>query len=275
MADTDIAVDGRGMVTPRAVGPEVWDRVWQTPPPDAKDDARLARERHHPRFQLIVDRLLRTFGSLEGLRTIELGSGRGDLSVLLAQHGADVTLLDYSARALAEARSRFNRLRLTGRFVGGDLLSLDDGYRGRFDVSFSYGVIEHFAGAARQRTVHAHHDVLRPGGLAIISVPYALCAPYRMWKWYLQCRGWWPYGMEIPYTRAELIGCARRVGFARTEAHCLAFWHSLVSHLCKPLLGWNVDWAKKSSRLDRIMGSILLMFAWRRAEPCVRGKKSC
>ncbi len=125
----------------------VWDRIWRYQPSDARDDAMLQREEASPRWQLVVDRLERAFGSINGLQTIELGSGRGDLSILLARRGAQVTLLDRSERALEEASKRFARLGLPARFEQADLLTRSDSREGRFDVSLSIGVIEHFAGA--------------------------------------------------------------------------------------------------------------------------------
>ena len=57
----------------------------------------------------MIDRYLNNaFGRIKGLNTIELGSGRGDLSVLLAERGANVTLLDASDAALEQARERFD-----------------------------------------------------------------------------------------------------------------------------------------------------------------------
>ena len=118
----------------------VWDRVWRYRPSDARDDALLEREEASPRWRLVVDRLERTFGSIDGLQTIELGSGRGDLSVLLARRGARVTLLDRSERALEEARKRLVRLGLPARFEQGDLLTRSDSKEGCFEVSLSIGV---------------------------------------------------------------------------------------------------------------------------------------
>lgn len=245
------------------VGAQVWKRVWAHRPAVDKDNALLQRESRSPRFRLVIGRLESTFGRLEGLRTIELGSGRGDLSALLAQRGADVTLLDNSAEALREARWRFDRLGLSPRYEMGDILESLDSRHGRFDVSISLGVVEHFKDADRTRVIRAHLDVLVPGGLAVISVPHAWCLPYRMWKLYLELRGWWPYGMELPYSKREIIRRADEAGFARTEAHGLGFWQSVGDHWGKSIFGRGPDWVDRPSCLDRWMGSVLLLFAWR------------
>ena len=131
----------------RGIAPQVWDRLWRHVPSAARDDELLTRERRSPRWSLFVARLEATFGSLVGLRTIELGSGRGDLSVLLAERGADVTLFDASDVGLDQARRRFDRRNLPASFVRGDLLGPLDEWTGQFHVALSSGVIEHFAGA--------------------------------------------------------------------------------------------------------------------------------
>ncbi len=244
-------------------GTQVWDRLWTHRPSDEKDARLLDRELRSPRWSLVVDRLETTFGSIAGLRTIELGCGRGDLSALLAKKGARVTLFDRSASALREARRRFARLELPAEYHHGDMLGGLDGHRGRYDVALSLGVVEHFRGCERTQVIGAHQRVLRPGGMAIISVPHAWCLPYRMWKSYLEIRGWWPYGMEQPYTKTEMTRRARKAGFGRVETHALGFLQSVGDQWIKPFRGRGPDWVDRRSALDSAMGLILLMFGWR------------
>ncbi len=229
------------------VGCEVgtWDRVWQHSPDADRDSAQLLREQCNPRWALVCDAIEHTFDGIEGLRTIELGSGRGDLSALLAGCGAEVTLLDYCGRSLDQARVRFERLGLKANFVEGDLHADIGELTGQFDVSCSMGVIEHFKGPWRGRAVAAHRQVLRDGGMAVISVPHALGVPYRLWKLYLEVRGWWPYGTEIPYGRGELRRLAIAAGFESVELHVTGFWQSVGDHWSRGLLGLSPDWAAR------------------------------
>ena len=245
---------------------EVWDHLWRHAPSTSRDDALLDRERRGPRWRFVVERLEETFGRIAGLRVVELGSGRGDLSVLLAERGALVTLFDASDQALRQARIRFDRLGLSAEFARGDLLGGLDEYRGRFDLALSSGVIEHFRGADRTHALRAHRRVLCEGGAAIVSVPNAWCAPYRLWKFYLELRGWWPYGLELPYSKTELLRRARRVGFERVEARCLGFWQSVGDHWGRSLLGRGPDWVDRPSLLDRNMGMSVVLFG-RRGRP--------
>ena len=253
--------------------PELWDRLWRDALPEAKDDALLAREYRSPRWVLVVDRLESAFGSIRGLQTIELGSGRGDISALLAERGAEVTLFDQSVAALDQARRRFDRLGLRARYDCGDVLQALDPWRGRYDVALSLGVIEHFRGDERTRVIRAHYDVLKEGGMAIISVPNAWCLPYRLWKLYLELRRWWPYGMELPYGKRELLRRAKAAGFTQTEAVSVGFWQSLGDHWGRMLGARRPDWGTRKSALDRWMGFVLLFFGRRGGAPtAVRGE---
>lgn len=239
----------------------VWQRVWQHRKTNTQDDAWLQREEDSPRWQLIERELKLRFGSLHGLKTIELGAGRGDLSVLLARRGADVALLDYTEEALTQAKHRFDRLRLNAYLVRDDFMNPQESWRNRFDLVLSSGVIEHFVAARRDDALRAHMNALTPGGLAFVSVPHAACWPYRAWKLYLESRGWWPYGQEIPYSRAEMVRRAERVGFVDVDTYCTGFWQSVADHWLRGVFKRDVDWTQCRSRFDEKMGLNLLMIA--------------
>lgn len=244
----------------RAVG--VWDQLWSYQPTDVRDDELLTRERASKRWRITLERLKRTFGEVKGLRTIELGSGRGDLSVLLAQAGASVTLLDSSQRALDQARARFDRLGLTARFQIGDLFAADAEDR-EFDVALSSGVIEHFRDKQRTAAIQAHRAVIHKNGMVVISVPNAGCPPYRIWKAWLTLRGSWPYGYEAPYSRHEIARRARESGFDRIEVRGCGFRQALDDQLM-PLLGKRRGGKCHSdSMFDDSMGLALILFGWK------------
>ncbi len=249
-----------------ATSPAIWSRLWKHRPSDDRDTEMLAREERSPRWALILDRIESTFGSVRGLETVELGSGRGDLSALLAGRGARTTLLDANEQALAQAQHRFARLGLDARYEQRNMFDTPPAWRGRFDISLSSGVIEHFKCDDRTRVIDAHHQVLKPGGMAIISIPHAWCLPYRLWKFYLDLRGWWPYGMELPYTKRELARRAGQVGFVRSETRCMGFWLSVGSQWGQMLLGYRPAWSDRRSWLDSTMGVTLVLVAWRAPE---------
>jgi len=246
-----------------AAGAAVWERLWQHSPSDAKDDVALERERRSTRWHAVVRHLETVFGSISGLRTVELGSGRGDLSALLAERGADVTLLDTNDTALGQAKHRFTRLGLSATYQQGDMLDLDETILNQSDVTLSSGVIEHFESDERTTVIQAHRDCVRPGGMVIISVPNARCLPYRLWKSYLELRGWWPYGMEIPYTKSELRHRAKAVGLRNVKVEATGLWQSVGAHWARSLLKIDVDWSHRKSWLDSLQGVNLLLFGTR------------
>lgn len=243
---------------------DVWERLWRHPPTAERDDALLVRERSGPRWTAIVARLERAFGRIDGLQTIELGSGRGDLSTMLAERGARVTLLDTCSTALEQARARFDRLGLSADFVQGDLFELPSRLREHFDVALSSGVIEHMRDHRRTIALRAHADALRPGGLAVVSVPHAACIPYRVWKLYLELRRRWPYGFEQPYTHREIARRARDAQFEEVETRAFGLWHSISAHWARDLFRLEVDWSCRRSWFDNLSGLILLMFGSKR-----------
>jgi SAM-dependent methyltransferase len=243
---------------------EVWEAVWAGAerPTDGLDSPDGAA--FDARWRRIRDLLAARHGSLHGVRTIELGAGRGDYSTLLAGLGADVTLLDLNARALQAARGRFRRLGLPAQFVQADLFRLPAATVGAFDAALSFGLLEHFRGARRGRVAAAHAATLRRGGLAFISVPHAVCLPYRLYKAYLEARHWWPYGSEHPVCRWTMRRVARDAGLR--PLWTLATSHRKAVFLLAGALGLRRlvrdDW-RRASRLDRWVGMDLMLCAER------------
>ncbi len=247
-------------------GRDVWDRLWRHRRAAPGDDVWLRRERLGARWQHAVAAVRAAFGTLHGLRTIELGAGRGDFSALMAGEGAAPTLIDYSEPGLDQARTRFDRLGLTANFVRSDMFDLGNDLVGKFDVAMSLGVVEHFRGTDRTRAIRTHLNVLRPGGVCLISVPNAACLTYRAWKMSLEIRRWWPYGLEIPYWRRELTSRAVRAGLIEVQVVGTGFWQSVGDHLLHCVLGQSHDWTARRSFCDNRLGISLLLIGHRPPE---------
>jgi SAM-dependent methyltransferase len=204
-----------------------WDAQWRVEPVDPR--APEAEERT-PRW-LAQERIVRErFGGFDGLQTVELGAGRGLNALLYARRGARVTLVDTSRLVLDQARSIFAEQGLEPEVVEGDLFALPEDVRGRFDVSMSFGVCEHFVGEQRRAVVAAHLEALRPGGLALLGVPNRRSPVYRAWMATLKARGSWPLGTEEPFTAAELAGLARAAGGEPLEPEYGSFAATVVNH---------------------------------------------
>ncbi len=204
-----------------------WTREWQREPVD------LDAPRHEQRTRRWIEqeRLVRErLGGFEGLRAIELGSGRGLNGFLFAERGARVTLLDTSALALEQARELFDAHGVPVETIEADLFELPPALRNAFDVSMSYGLCEHFLDDRRQGVVSAHLDVLRPGGLALIGVPNRYSPVYRLWVATLQHRGTWSLGTEVPFSPGEVRRLAERSGGQPLSPRFGSFTGSIVNH---------------------------------------------
>lgn len=192
---------------------QVWDKVWDDPGLSAMDEQLLATERATVRWQRTLAVIEQQFGSVRGLRVLEIGAGAGTYAALLAEQGAEVTLLDYSPRALATAKVFFRNNKLRASFVEGDALKMPASITKKsFDVSISVGLTEHFRGEERTLINKNHLEVLRDGGLALICVPNAYNFPYRIFKLFSEWTGTWQFGEEYPYTRGELKRLSNQIG---------------------------------------------------------------
>jgi len=167
-----------------------WNAYWQHLP--------ITVPSPEPAYDFLSKIMIKRFGRVEGLRVLELGAGRGDISYLLAKAGALVTLIDASEIALDQARAVFAGSGLNANFVLADLFESEISQS--FDVAMSFGLVEHFQGSERRRLFELH----RSGKLGFVSVPNALCVPYRLWKAAKEVLHSWPYGDEFPLTRWEL-----------------------------------------------------------------------
>jgi len=140
---------------------EHWDEIWS-------DDIRLRL----PSPWVIGTRNLQKVirGHVRpGDRFLEIGCAPGKLlSWVAAELRADVAGLDYSARGLATARRLFSALQLTADFRCEDLRATTFA-PASFDVVLSVGVIEHFDDP--RAVVQDHLKLVKPGGLALITVP--------------------------------------------------------------------------------------------------------
>jgi len=80
-----------------------------------------------------------------GERALEVGCGTGDMSIVLARAGWDVTGVDFVERALKKARAKAAAAGVRVRFVRGDATKLEeagigDGYRLVLDGGLLHGL---------------------------------------------------------------------------------------------------------------------------------------
>src|ERR1019366_90576 len=142
-------------------GVEYWDDTWAAPP-----RMRLPRAS----TSSIRDKMNLLRGVVgRGMKFLEIGCAPGKiLSWTAAVLGAEVSGLDYSRPGVRVARRLFPELGLTADIRNEDVFSTTFA-EGSFDVVYSAGVIEHFEDPSRIVRIHA--QLLKPGGLALITVP--------------------------------------------------------------------------------------------------------
>ena len=192
--------------------PKLWDTLWENNIPECEDQLSLAKEEKSIRWNRIKQFVLKEFGSFKNLKTIEIGAGAGTYSALMAKEDADVTLLDYSDKALQRSREFFKRNRVEGKFVYENALELPKDYFNKYDLSMSFGLTEHFIDQDRININKVHFQVIRNGGMSFISVPNKYNPPYRILKFICELTGRWGVGMEIPYSRNELRKICHEIG---------------------------------------------------------------
>lgn len=80
-------------------------------------------------------------GRIQPCRTIDLGCGAGANAIYLAQHGFDVTGVDYAEAAIEKARARAREAGVQVDFLVDDLTNLRHA-SGTFDFLLDYGVLD-------------------------------------------------------------------------------------------------------------------------------------
>ena len=104
-----------------------------------------------------------------GKRVLDVASGEGYGSFLLAGVARSVVGVDLSAPAVEHARQRYPAENL--EFLVGRAEALPDQPPASFDVVVSFETIEHLGEAAQGRFLDEVRRVLAPGGLFVVSTP--------------------------------------------------------------------------------------------------------
>jgi len=142
---------------------------------------------------------------------LDLGSGRGQHSVMLALAGKHTTLLDWSMDNIEFSMKLFDSLKMRGTFCRADMLKPLPFKDNTFDTVFSCGVFEYFSDEEIRQILKEAFRVARKQ--VIIMVPNALSIPYRIGKFYMEARGTWEWGGERPFATMkphfESVGCRR------------------------------------------------------------------
>lgn len=115
------------------------------------------------------------------LKCIECGCGGGYESSLMARDGAEVTILDYSEKAIEYAKIVSRRVGVLNkiRFVNNDILDFDT--KEKYGLVWNCGVVEHYSDDKALLIIKKMMDFTKNGGLVVITVPNLLSPQSIYW----------------------------------------------------------------------------------------------
>jgi SAM-dependent methyltransferase len=179
--------------------------------------------------------------SEKGETTLDLGSGRGENSAMLARQGRRTTLLDWSQENIDYSKRLFQLMSLEGEFLRADMTKPLPFTDNTFDMVFSCGVFEYFTGETIHAILKEAFRVSRKR--VVIMVPNALSIPYRLGMGYMKATGQWHWGGEVPsYTlkpHFEGIPNTKVTEFSVGTRHSLDFltmpWGGTLRRACTKL----------------------------------------
>lgn len=170
---------------------EVWDRIWRN---EVAEWDPLSEE--------IYQVLKKEIGDFGGKKILDAGAGSGRISLKLALEGADVTLLDYSEKALERCKELFDRHNQKATLIKSDLrkdLPFEDD---SFDIVWNSGVMEHFV---ENEQVFMVSEFARIAREFHTFCPNARSFLYQIGKWVAERAGIWPYGCEYPVETMKIV----------------------------------------------------------------------
>lgn len=180
-----------------------WDRYHTSTPFRAK----LTRKY----TESVIVRMMRQFGGLRGTDSIvEIGGANSCfLDRIMAEfHPGAYHVVDSNRFGLDLLRRRLDNRRNIILHTA-DCRSLN--FDLQADVVFSVGLIEHFEPAGTRRAVRAHFDLLKQGGIAIISYPTPTFL-YRVARFLCEGMGLWKFPDERPLDREEVVESLKDCG---------------------------------------------------------------
>jgi 2-polyprenyl-6-hydroxyphenyl methylase/3-demethylubiquinone-9 3-methyltransferase len=106
-----------------------------------------------------------------GARALEVGcSASAWLPFFQQEWGWRVEGIDYTKSGAVTARRNLELLNVPGTIYEADVFDFAPAHAGRYDLVFSFGVVEHFTEPVE--ILHTMYDLLRPGGRVVVIVPH-------------------------------------------------------------------------------------------------------
>ncbi len=154
-------------------------------------------------------------GQLHNAKVVELGGAASKFLVDLALHaGARVTAVDYSETGVRQTEQLFRARGVDGEAVMADMFNWH-GRDNEFDVAVHWGLLEHFESPDAVLSVTA--SVLKPGGVAVFSMPNLEAYGARIWKYVSPDN----FSKHIFHTDADVARACAAAGLELTSTfHC-------------------------------------------------------
>ncbi|MFM8314131.1 MAG: class I SAM-dependent methyltransferase [Deltaproteobacteria bacterium] len=157
-----------------------------------------------------------------GEKVLEIGSGSGATSLHLARNGRICTALDFAEPCLELTRAAAKRLNCQVDTLFADATKELPFADNTFDVVFQAGLLEHFH---REERVKLLRQWGRVGKRQVSIIPNAGSLAYRVGKAWMEKKGTWSYGLELPqYT---LYGEFAEAGFRVVNEYTIGENHAL------------------------------------------------
>jgi 2-polyprenyl-3-methyl-5-hydroxy-6-metoxy-1,4-benzoquinol methylase len=101
-------------------------------------------------------------GQIQPCRAIDLGSGTASNCIFLAQHGFEVTGVDFAAAAIELGNKRADEAGVRVKFIQDDLTDLQH-VHGKFDLLVDYGTMDDLKPSDRELFVETVLTLTKPG----------------------------------------------------------------------------------------------------------------
>jgi SAM-dependent methyltransferase len=129
-------------------------------------------------------------GRISPCRAIDLGCGTGGNAVFLAQHGFEMTGVDFDPSAIAKARRRAEAAGVRVAFIVDDLTNLEK-VKGTFDFLTDFGALDTFGPKGRDLYVRTVLPLTHPGSRYLPAC----------WEW---SWSWWERLLQMPLEPGEV-----------------------------------------------------------------------
>jgi cyclopropane fatty-acyl-phospholipid synthase-like methyltransferase len=127
-------------------------------------------------------------GELLPGRAIDLGCGEGDNAIFLAQHGFQVTGIDFSPAAIDKARAKAREAGAEAEFLVDDLTRLTS-VTGEFDLIVDYGTFDDLSIKDRAAYVDQVISLAKPGARFLLW-----CFEWQLKTWERAATAILPFG---------------------------------------------------------------------------------